>query len=154
MTRYPHAPRGFTIAEILVVVAAFGVVSLATVPIAGRIVAHHRLQAATRQMAFEVGRARMQAIGQNVFVRIVPLGDGWYARERSEDGVAWAADGEALELPRDIELLAGSTGLPTFNRQGLAPARTTLTVRGPAGERTLAVSVIGRVRVERAEWSG
>ena len=68
--RHRRTQLGFTVGELIVVVGMVGVLSLAMVPMASTVVGHHRLQAATRQLSFEVSRARMQAVGQNVFVRL------------------------------------------------------------------------------------
>lgn len=139
--------RGFTLGELIVVIGMVGVISAAMAPMASTIVGHHRLQAATRQLSFEVSRARMQAVGQNVFIRLALVDPTHYVLERSTDGVTYVADGAAVRLPRGQTVVAGPTGLPGFNRQGLAPTSTTLVIRGPAGEHTLSISVLGRVRV-------
>jgi Tfp pilus assembly protein FimT len=147
MFRHLRAQLGFTIGELIAVVGLCGLLSAAMVPVASVIVGHHRLQAATRQLSFEVSRARMQAVGQNVFVRIRLIGTDQYVRERSADGVAFVADGLPLSLPTGQQVTAGETGTPVFNRQGLAPASTSLFVSGPAGQHTLSISVLGRVTV-------
>lgn len=139
---------GFSIGELLAVVALCGIVAAALVPAAGTIINHHRLRAATRQLSFEVARARMQAVGQNQFVRLRLVDPATYVRERSSDGVAFVADGDPVSLPAHQEVEAGETGTPQFNRQGLATTSTTLRVSGPAGQRMLQVSVLGRVTVQ------
>lgn len=142
-----RTPRGFTLAELVVAIGLSSLVSLALVPVASTIVGHHRLQAATRQLGFEIARARMRAVGQNVFIRLTLVDTTHYGLERSSDGVSYVADGPAIALPQGQEVTAGPTGLPSFNRQGLAPAGTTLLVSGPAGQHTLWISVLGRVRI-------
>ena len=138
---------GFSVAELVAVIGLCSVLSAALVPVASTIVGHHRLQAATRQLGFEIARARMQAVGQNAFVRIRLVDGGEYVRERSSDGVTFVADGLPIALPSGQAVSVGETGMPTFNRQGLAASSTTLVVSGPAGRRTLSVSVLGRVKV-------
>lgn len=145
--RYLRTQLGVTVGELIIVVGLCGLLSAAAVPMAGTIIGHHRLQVATRQIGFEVARARMKAVGQNVFVRLTLLDNDHYLLERSSDGVYYDADGPAIALPRGQRVVAGPTGTPSFNRQGLAPASTTLIVSGPAGEHTLSISVLGRVTV-------
>lgn len=147
MTRHLRARSGFTLGELIAVVAVCGIVSAALVPAAGMVIAHHRLQVATRQLSFDVARVRMQAVGQNVFVRLRLVSPSQYVRERSTDGVVFVADGPAISLPAGQRVVAGDTGAPLFNRQGLAAASTTLIVSGPAGQHTLTISILGRVRI-------
>lgn len=140
-----HTASGFTVAELVTVIGLCSVLSAALVPVASTIVGHHRLQAATRQLSFEIARARMQAVGQNAFVRIRLVDGGEYVRERSSDGVTFVADGLPIALPSGQTVSTGESGMPTFNRQGLAASSSTLVVSGPAGQRTLSVNVLGRV---------
>jgi hypothetical protein len=147
MTRDLRTQRGVTLGELIAVVALCSIVSAALVPAAAIVIGHHRLQAATRQLSFDIARARMQAVGQNVFVRIRLVSPTQYVRERSADGATFVADGPAIPLPDGQQVAAGDTGTPLFNRQGLAATSTTLIVSGPAGQHTLSISVLGRVTV-------
>lgn len=128
--------------------ALSSIAAASVVPVASTILTHHRLGAATREVAFEIARARMQAIGQNAFVRIVMQGQDRYGRERSLDGVTWQPDGEMRQLPKGVTLTPGSSGLPRFDRQGIGTSSTTLTVRNAAGQRTLFTSILGRVKTQ------
>ena len=147
MTRFLRAQLGVTVGELIAVVGLCSLLSAAMVPVASVIVSHHRLQAASRQLSFEVARARMQAVGQNVFVRIRLVGTDQYVRERSADGTTFVGDGPPVSLPAGQQVTAGETGTPVFNRQGLAATSTTLFVSGPAGHKTLSINVLGRVTV-------
>ncbi len=143
--RYLRTFLGFTVGELIAVVGLCSLLSAVLVPVASVIVGHHRLQAASRQLSFEVSRARMQAVGQNVFVRIRLVAVDQYVREHSSDGVSFVSDGPPVSLPAGQQVTAGETGAPTFNRQGLAATSTTLFVSGPAGSHTLSINVLGRV---------
>jgi Tfp pilus assembly protein FimT len=147
MLRHLRRQLGVTVGELIAVVGLCSLLSAAMVPVASVIIGHHRLEAASRQLSFEVARARMQAVGQNVFVRIRLIGTDQYVRERSADGVTFVDDGLSVSPPAGQQVTAGETGTPVFNRQGLAPAGTTLFVSGPAGRHTLSISVLGRVTV-------
>lgn len=137
---------GYTVAEILMVIAIAMALALAATPGVSAILNVHRLDATARQLGFEITRARMEAVGQNVHVRITLVGSNQYKRERSTDsGATWAADGVAVSVPPGISLTPGGTGMPRFDRQGLAPASTTITVVGPSGLRTVSINVLGGV---------
>jgi Tfp pilus assembly protein FimT len=137
---------GYTIAEVLMVVAIAMALALAAAPGVGAILNLHRLDATARQLGFEITRARMEAVGQNVNVRITLVGSNQYKRERSSDsGATWSADGVTVSVPAGFALTAGETGTPRFDRQGLAPNSTSIIVFGPSGLRTVAINVLGAV---------
>ena len=136
---------GYSVAELVTAIALSTALAGSVAPVASSILNQYRLANATRQLGFEVARARMEAIGQNVYVRITLVGTTQYKRERSTDsGATWSDDGVAVALPTGFTVAAGTTGTPRFDRQGLAQAATTLTVNGPRGQQTLSVNILGR----------
>ncbi len=138
---------GFSAAEIVIVMALSSIAAVSVVPVASTILNHHRLSTATRELAFEIARARMQAIGQNAHVRLVAIGSNSYMRERSTDGgTTWVADGALRELPSGIAIATGDTGMPRFDRQGIGTASSVIMVSGPAGVKTLTTNILGRVQ--------
>jgi hypothetical protein len=136
---------GYTVSEVITALAISIAVAGAAAPMASVILKQHQLVAASRRLGFEIGRARMQAVGQNRFVRITLVGTSQYKREYSDDGVTFVTDGPTTSLPVGFTLAAGSTGTPRFDRQGLASASTSITVSGPRGQQTVNTSVLGRV---------
>jgi Tfp pilus assembly protein FimT len=137
---------GYTIAEVLMVIAIATALAFAATPGVSAILNLHRLDASARQLGFEITRARMEAVGQNVHVRITLVGSTQYKRERSTDsGATWAADGVTTSLPPGFYLTPGGTGTPRFDRQGLAQASTTITISGPSGLKTVSINVLGAV---------
>jgi Tfp pilus assembly protein FimT len=144
MKRTRH-DAGFSLGELLLVIGISALLAGVAVPVASVVLNHHRLATVTDRLAFEVARARMQAVGQNAFVRVELLGKDRYARQRSTDGVTYVQDGGTVVLPDGFSIAAGQTGVPRFDRQGVAPASTSLTVSGPTGTRVMSISVLGRV---------
>ena len=139
--------RGFSLIEMLSVMAVMSVVALIAVPKAADFTGQYQLLAATDQLAFEITRARMQAVGQNAFVRIRLTEEG-YVRERSTDGgITYVNDDVPVELPSGIEATAGDGGTPSFNRNGLAPAATTITLMRGSTKKMIRTNVLGRVTV-------
>lgn len=129
----------------MTVIAIWAVFAATAMPVANRLVAQHRLSAASHQLGFAIAGVRMQAVGQNVFVRLVLVGDASYARERSVDGLTYVRDGAPIRLPAGVTVTAGTMGLPRFDRQGLAPTSTALTIASTAGTRTIYTNMLGRV---------
>lgn len=140
-----RSTAGYTLGELMTVIALSAVVAATAVPTASTILKHQLLTTTTRRLAFEISRARMEAVGQNAFVRITLVGTDHYIRERSTDGLTYAPIDSPISLPSGFTVLATDGATPRFDRQGLAPASTRLTVRGPYGERTVYINVLGRV---------
>jgi Tfp pilus assembly protein FimT len=130
--------------ELLVGVGMLSVVTAAAVPVTGDILGMYQLRASTDQLAFEISRARMQAIAQNVFVR-VRIDERGYVRERSTDGVSFVADDAVVSLPVGMKASVSGGGSPTFSRSGLAPTSTTITLAKGSASKTIWVNIVGRV---------
>lgn len=141
-----HHQAGYTLIEMLTGIGLSLVIAASAAPIASSVLDRYRLQSATRALAFEIARARMQAVGQNRATRLV-LVDGGFAVEESTDGVTFTRR-TSQTLPHGVGVEAGDSGAPRFDRHGLAPARTTLLVRSAAGSRALTTNVLGAVRIE------
>lgn len=86
----------------------------------------------------------MQAIGQNLFVRI-RTEDNHIVREVSTDGVTFAADGPAVGLPDSVSVALGRGGSPTFNRNGIAAASSTIYLETDEGIKSVYTNTLGRV---------
>lgn len=138
---------GYTLGELVIVMVITAVVAAVLVPVASEILNEYRLAAIARQVGFEAVRARMQAVGQNRFVRLTLVGTTQYKREYSEDGTTYTQDEGTISLPSGFTVLPGSTGTPRFDRQGVAQGATQILVYGPNGQKTVNVSVLGRVTI-------
>ena len=145
----PHRCRqaGFSVAEMLTAVGLTTICSLVALPNAGRLLEHYRLMAAANQLSFEISRAHMQAVGQNMFVRIRMLDAGQYVREYSKDNVTYVQDGPTNQLPAGLAVTTGSTGTPSFDRSGLAAAATTITLSNESAYKTVHTNILGRVTI-------
>lgn len=130
----------------MVALAVAGVVAAVAVPGSGRLLAQYRLSSATSQVAMEVARARMQAIGQNRYVRLKQTSVG-LVREVSSDGVSFTQDGDAVSLPKGVIMAFGGSGGPKFNRQGIASTSSYVLMSNDQGYRILWVNLLGRVEL-------
>ena len=138
--------RGSTIAEIITALSMTGIIAMTASPAISTLRDQYELASATNQVAFEITRARMQAIGQGAFVRI-RIVDGDLVRERSTNGVSYVQDGAAIKLPGKVTATAGTSGAPGFNRNGLAPTRTAITISNGCTQKTVQTNMVGRVTV-------
>ncbi len=137
--------RGFTLLELVVGIGLIAVVLGISTPMMSTIRSSYVLDGASRQLAMEIGKARIQAIAQNRTVRLRLPSAGSYVLESSEDGANFEAIGEPISLPAGVAIANGNSGLPRFNRQGLAPNSTTISVVNPAGTKTIQTTPLGRV---------
>ena len=138
--------KGFTLIEMMVGIGVMLIVSAIATPVASTIFNQYEFTSTIEQLAYEVARTRMQAVAQNVSMR-VRITSTVYVRERSTDNVTWVQVDEPVALPDGITAAAGSAGSPSFNRNGLAAASTEITVTRGSKHRTVHVSMIGRVTV-------
>jgi Tfp pilus assembly protein FimT len=107
----------------------------------------YRLSDAAKQLSTQISRARMQAIGQRMFVRLLIQGDGSYALLRSSDGVSYGMTGATMYLPEGIAVSVGATGAPFFNRQGQSATGSVITLTNSKGQKTVTMNVLGRVAI-------
>lgn len=131
--------------ETLVAISLSSIVAGAAVPATGRLLESYRLANATKQLSAEIGRTRMQAIGQRKFTALIIQGNGTYARLVSSDGTSYSLDGTVMHLPEGISVSIGPTGSPAFDRQGLATASSVITLSNGRGQKTVMMNILGRV---------
>jgi prepilin-type N-terminal cleavage/methylation domain-containing protein len=156
MDRAPSHQKGFSVLEMVVAVAVASITAAIAVPNLAALRSHYALVAARDQVAFEVTRARMQAIAQNVHTRVVFANSGGEAQgtrgqywmERSTDGSTFASAGPVSRLPAGIYFsVAPDAGL-RFNRQGLTGGTVQLALSNSRGQtKTLSVNPLGRVEL-------
>ncbi len=135
--------RGFSLIQLTVALGMAGVLSATAAPVTGMYLKRYRLSTATGQVAFELARARMQAVAQSAFVRVRFPDSTHYVRERSTDNVTFAADGPVMALPNGVSA-SGVTTI-TFQRTGMIPATVYLTLTNGTVSKTVYTNVLGRV---------
>ncbi|MGD9764842.1 MAG: Tfp pilus assembly protein FimT/FimU [Candidatus Binatia bacterium] len=150
--KVPRSAAGFTVMELLTALTLAAIVGSIGTPVASRLYDHYRFQNTTRQVGFEISRARWQAIGQNAWVRIRFLEGKEYVRERSMDGVNYVQEGNKTSLPSSTT--AYTVGTIAFNRQGLADAGSWVVLIDNAAGRysVLYSNVLGRVTTNLGGW--
>ena len=142
---------GYSLAEVLTAVMVTAMVSATAVPNLTSFVRQYQLLRAAHQIAFEVSRARMKAVGENAFMRLRlgSNGPGEYWLERSNDGVTYALDGAVLTVPGSVSMRQLTSQPVTFNRQGLASAPVTYQLTNTRAQtKTVQVNVLGRVDIQ------
>jgi Tfp pilus assembly protein FimT len=136
---------GYSLIQMAVAMAIGATLIGTAVPVTGEYLRRYRLSSGTGQVAYDLSRARMQAVAQRAFVRIRFPDSSHYVRERSTDNVTFVADGPVLALPSGVSA-SGVTAV-TFQRDGMLPVAVTLTVSNGGLSKTVRANVLGRVTV-------
>ncbi|GBD24712.1 hypothetical protein HRbin30_00025 [bacterium HR30] len=151
-----NAGRGYSLIELLTALAVASVVAAIGVPRLSSYAQQYRLSGGANQIAVDVARARMKAIGENVHVRVRfgaqsfgSIGFGsTYQVSTSTDGVTFTSVGPPSSIAAGVNFYAFPQEVQ-FNRQGLASAPLTLWLYNQSYQwRVVTMNSIGRVTVQ------
>lgn len=137
---------GYTLLEILVSLGLLVVIAAMAMPVASKYRNQLAMQTASDRLSAEISRARMQAVSQNVLVRIRFSGTN-YVRERSADGVTFVADDSPVALPSGVSAVVDGIGGPTFDGTGMAPQSNLIRLENGSMTKIIYTNVLGRVNV-------
>jgi len=145
--------RGFSLTELIVVVAMIGVLSLLAVPSLLRHWQNTSLSAGAEQLSSVLNRARQLAISRNGPVCVERSGTSVRLRTVSCAGAAWTGVGTdstgLIQIANNLQVSA-STGSVIFTNVGGANPGATYTLLDPKTNRsrTVVVSTTGRVIIQ------
>ena len=116
---FSRAPRGFTLVEILMVVAVIGVVSAIAVPMMGNTLGFFRLSGDARSAANSIALAKMRAA--SVFGRVRMYADlstnRFHLETFNKTTSTWVADGGTTYLSQNVSFGYGVVGSAPPNTQ-------------------------------------
>ena len=138
---------GFSLSELLTTMGVAAALLAIATPQLPRYVAELRIAGSASQIAVDLQRTRMKAVGENAFYRLVFRDAGSYYRQSSQDGTTFVDDGAAAVLPSGVRLV-GTVPEVTFNRLGTVGADATVTVTNALGmTKTLRINVLGNITI-------
>ena len=138
---------GFSLTELMTAMGLATILFAAAAPQLPTYWAQLEISGSARQIAIDLQRARMKAVGENTFYRLVFNSDGTYVRQSSTDGVTFVSDGAAVVLPVGIQF-TGSLPTPTFNRLGTATADATVNLKNAIGAtKTIQINTMGNITI-------
>jgi prepilin-type N-terminal cleavage/methylation domain-containing protein len=144
--------RGYSIAEVLTVIAIGAAISGIAVPNFVSLSARYQLSSAAQQLAFDVGRARMKAVGENVYCRVrFAAGESGstYWLERSNDGTTYSLDGVTAQLPRQVSFSGLPDVIPSYNRLGVGTGTSVIQLVNAKGQtKTVSINLLGKVTIQ------
>jgi len=146
--------RGFTLVELMVVLAIGGVLAALVTPALASYARTATLQAAARELATSINLGRQLAISRNTSV-CVEVASPTQLRLRSGGcaGPIWTGPGTgasgAIKISDAVALRISATANVVFTGLGAATPAGTYTLTNPAsnGTRTVVVAATGRVSV-------
>lgn len=140
--------KGFSFIELLVAMSLMAILLGLAGPNFSQMAATYRLLGTANELAFQIGRARLQAIGQNTWVKVEAVGTTGYQCTASATNSDFAPlEGTMVEFPHGVT--AEETNGPlVFDRLGLAnTSGFSITITSGGGTRTVKVNKLGRVTV-------
>jgi type II secretion system protein H len=146
--------RGFTLAELLVVLAIAGALAALVAPTFSSYARTAALQAAARELATSINLGRQLAISRNTTV-CVEVASATNIRLRTGGcaGAVWTGPGTdasgAIRISDSSALQISTTANVVFTSLGAASPAGTFTLANPVnnGTRTVVVAATGRVSV-------
>lgn len=138
--------RGFTLPELLAVVAVMAILATVAAPSFSELIASQRAKGAASDMFASLLRTRSEAIKRNTEVTLAPSGTTW----ASGWSIAHPTDDDVLLEDRGAVLGATITGptsvtyLPNGRVKGTTPPEFDIEVSGAGQHRCIAVDLSGR----------
>lgn len=148
----PGNHRGFTLTELMIVVALMAILAAIAVPNIIAQMPKYRLNGAARQVLGDLVAARMQAVSQNNETKVFFLDNHRYMILDDDDNDGTADTGEATQT-KDIQAdyydvtfspIPGTD--PVFQPRGTA-SNMTIILANSSGTKTITISTAGRVKI-------
>src|SRR2546425_1173846 len=146
--------RGFTLAELMVVVACIGILAVLAAPTLISYVQTAALRAGTRELATAINLGRQLAISRNTTVCMEVTGTNIRLRTGGCAGTIWTGPGTdgsgVIRVSDPGTLRISTTANVVFTNLGAASTVGTYTVTNPVDNktRTVVVAASGRVNVQ------
>lgn len=155
--------RGFTIIELVIVVAVLAIVSAIVVPHIFSWRSAAKLRGAANNLKGDLEMAKVRAVKEKNYVTILFFSNRYEVFVDSGEGGGTAADWtrngterllRSRQLPAGVELDLGNTSFGAvddktrFNSRGRPLAGSTVLVNPRGDQKKIVVSAVGRIRME------
>ncbi|MBW2674402.1 MAG: GspH/FimT family pseudopilin [Deltaproteobacteria bacterium] len=143
--------RGFTLVEMMIVVAVIGILAGIAAPNLKTYMVQRRVNGAARQVMTDLMEARMKAVSQNNRFRVFFLDDHRY-QILDDDNNNNTEDSGETSTTKNIQgeyydVTLSATANPIFYPRGTAYG-TTVTLTNSSGSKDVSVATSGRVKIQ------
>ena len=132
---------GFTLAELIMVVAIFGILTAIAIPTFISMMPKYRLNGAARQIMGDLMAARMEAVKENTTVTVASINSHEYeistASEKKTIDIQTNYRGVTIRSFRNI----------SFKSRGTANTGS-ITITNSTGSKKVTVAITGRVKIK------
>ena len=158
MTFTKRSERGFTVIELLTVVAIMLVITAIATPSFYYWLPTYRLSAGARQIAADLQLARMKAISQNTRYRLSFTAANIYEMQKDDGGFDVAPGHGSVKLPEGITVTNGDP-FTAFNTSEFQSRGTAITEAGQFADieltngdlnKAVCIELVGRVHIEES----
>jgi len=147
----PKRESGFTLTELMVTIAVFGILASIAIPTFMSLMPGMRLNGAARQVMGDLMAARMKAVKENNRFRVFFIDNHQYKildddnNNNAENAGEWTQTKDIQNEYHDVTF--SSTANPIYYPRGTAYG-TTITLTNSSGSKTVKVAITGRVKIE------
>ena len=155
MVREDRRPHGFSLLELMVVLAIAGAVLGFGYPRLALLTAHYRLEGAARNLALTLQKTRLRAIGEGQCFQVSFDSAGRSFQVAKKVGASpcgasgFTNEGSTQAIDAAGRIAVSATANPVFGPRGGADATSVVTLTSPTESvRLVAVNAAGRVDVQ------
>jgi type IV fimbrial biogenesis protein FimT len=145
-------PQGFTLTELMVVVALISTLAVMALPNIQPLVTTYRLNGAAREVMGDLMAARMKAVSQHRNYQVFFTSSQSYTICDDANGDGTVEHGEGAAQVRHLPatypgVSVAATTDPLFTAKGTAAGTATITLTNAHGTKTVAISRTGHVKI-------
>jgi type II secretion system protein H len=144
--------RGYTLAELLVVIAVIGIMAFIAVPFMMTYIPSATVNYAAREVQSALNRAKLQAVASRQAICVQIVAGGYQFVQGSCGGTVWTGPGTSatgvFAVANNMTLTLNAGASPIFNQFGVATQTGSFRVTGTGGvSQTVSVQASGRVTI-------